>query len=99
MCPQEREISMSATDPEVQTTTEHGDVAAAGYAQHLVKIRDLRLRVDAPEMYAAHCSCGWRGDEHRGHAGERLARREGREHAEAERLARFAPRPGARVSR
>jgi hypothetical protein len=85
---------MSATKSEAQTTTAHGDVA-----EHLVKIRDLRLRVDAPEMYAAHCSCGWRGDEHRGHVGERLARREGREHAEKERLARYAPRPGARASR
>jgi hypothetical protein len=68
-------------------------------AEHLMRIRDLRLRVDAPEIYAAQCSCGWRGEEHRGRVGERLARQEGREHTERERLARYAPRPGARLPR
>jgi hypothetical protein len=68
-------------------------------AQHVVRIRDLRSRVDAPESYSAHCSCGWKGDEHPGQPGERLARREGREHTERERLARYAPRPGARLAR
>jgi hypothetical protein len=89
---------MSTTEPEASAKLSAG-ATVAGPSEHLVKIRDLRLRVDAPEMYAAHCSCGWKGDEHRGHAGERLARREGRDHAESERLARFAPRPGARVAR
>jgi hypothetical protein len=88
---------MSQTEPEVQTETTPG--AVVDFVEHAVRIRDLRLRVDAPEMYAAHCSCGWRGEEHRGHVGERLARREGREHGERERLARYAPRPGARLGR
>jgi hypothetical protein len=89
---------MSTTEPEVHLEKTHGPALGA-HVEHLVKIRDLRLRVDAPEMYAAQCSCGWRGEEHRGHAGERLSRREGRAHAEAERLARYAPRPGARLPR
>jgi hypothetical protein len=63
---------------------------SAEYGEHALKIRDLRLRFGAPEMYVAQCSCGWSGDEHRGTTGERSARQEGRKHGEAERLARNA---------
>ena len=62
---------------------------------HTVGVRDLRLRFGAPEIYAAQCTCGWTGDEHRGRGGERLARRDGRAHAEAERLALHARKPPA----
>jgi hypothetical protein len=60
---------------------------------HTVRVRDLRLRFGAPEIYAAQCACGWTGDEHRGRGGERLARRDGRAHTEAERLAFHARKP------
>jgi hypothetical protein len=88
---------MSAPDQELHPATSLPALDAR--AQHVVRIRDLRSRVDAPESYAAHCSCGWKGDEHAGQAGERLARREGRGHTESERLALYAPRPGARLAR
>ena len=64
--------------------------ASAAPGEHTLKIRDLRLRVDAPELYVAQCSCGWQGEEHRGAMGARSARQEGRRHAEAERMARNA---------
>jgi hypothetical protein len=34
--------------------------------EHAIKIRDLRLRYGAPEVFAAHCSCGWIGEERAG---------------------------------
>lgn len=71
-----------------------GGTAAATPDDHSVRVRDLRLRFGAPEIYAAQCVCGWTGDEHRGRTGERLARRDGRAHAEAERLALHARKPG-----
>jgi hypothetical protein len=61
--------------------------ASPAPAEHTLKVRDLRLRFGAPEMYVAQCSCGWAGQEHRGTTGERSARRDGRAHAEAERIA------------
>ena len=60
---------------------------------HTVRIRDLRLRFGAPEIHGAQCACGWTGEEHRERSGERLARRDGRAHAEAERLAFHAQQP------
>jgi hypothetical protein len=48
--------------------------------QHAIRIRDLRLRIGAPDVYAAHCSCGWMGDERRGRAGMRAAVKDGRAH-------------------
>jgi anti-sigma B factor antagonist len=46
-----------------------------GLDGHATAIRDLRQRFGAPEVYAASCSCGWRGEPCRGHAAERTARR------------------------
>lgn len=31
--------------------------------EHVITIRDLRLRFGAPEVFAAACSCGWLGPE------------------------------------
>jgi hypothetical protein len=79
---------------------EGGDAAAHPMPEeHVLKIRDLRLRFGAPEMYAAHCSCGWMGDEHRGRTGERMARRDGRGHVEAERAAGYPARTGSPAAR
>jgi hypothetical protein len=84
---------------ELDLPLDAGAPARAGEpCEHTLRIRDLRLRFGAPEVYAAECSCGWTGAERHGRMGERLARREGREHTEAARLARFAPRPGAQAS-
>jgi hypothetical protein len=52
--------------------------------EHEIRIRDVRLRFDAPEVFAAQCSCGWRGEERRGRAGERTALQDGRRHVELE---------------
>ena len=60
-------------------------------SEHGIRIKDLRLRVGAPDVYAAHCSCGWMGDERRGQVGMRAAVRDGRAH-----LAEFGARPGGR---
>jgi hypothetical protein len=67
--------------------------------EHRLRIRDLRLRFGAPEMYGAQCTCGWTGQEHRGSTGERLARRDGRRHEETERAARHPARPGPPAAR
>jgi hypothetical protein len=63
------------TDPEIA-------MASASVAVHAIQIRDLRLRFGDPDVFAAECSCGWRGEER--HAGnpERAARRDGAEHLE-----------------
>jgi hypothetical protein len=60
-------------------------------SDHAIRIKDLRLRIGAPDVYAAHCACGWMGDERRGQAGMRAAVRDGRAH-----LAEFGARPGGR---
>jgi hypothetical protein len=52
--------------------------------RHETTIRDLRLRFGAPEVFAAQCSCGWRGAERRGRAGERTALQDGRHHVDRE---------------
>jgi hypothetical protein len=52
--------------------------------QHEIKVRDLRLRYGAPEVYAAQCSCGWIGEERRGRTGERNAQWDGRHHVDHE---------------
>lgn len=54
--------------------------------EHAIKIRDLRLRFDAPEVFAAQCSCGWLGEERRSRAGERTALQDGRHHIDRENL-------------
>jgi hypothetical protein len=56
--------------------------------EHSIRIRDLRLRYTAPEVYAAQCSCGWKGEERRGRIGERTAVLDGARHRERERPAR-----------
>jgi hypothetical protein len=53
--------------------------------EHSIRIRDLRLRFGAPEVFAAQCSCGWMGEERRGGiTGEIRATWDGRRHVERE---------------
>jgi hypothetical protein len=56
-------------------------------AEHTIKIRDLRARFGDSDVYAAECTCGWTGDRHVGAGAERVARRDGIVHTDAERLA------------
>jgi hypothetical protein len=49
---------------------------------HVITIRDLRLRYDAPDVFAAQCSCGWMGDERRGRMGQWRAVVDGDRHRE-----------------
>jgi hypothetical protein len=55
--------------------------------EHSIRVRDLRLRYGAPEVFGAQCTCGWVGEERRGQTGERTAHWDGRHHADRERLA------------
>lgn len=64
---------------------------------HVMQIRDLRERIDAPACYRAFCACGWRGEARSGSRGERLARREGHTHIDTQRRARARFRPGSRT--
>jgi hypothetical protein len=50
---------------------------------HEIKVRDMRLRYGAPEVFAAQCSCGWIGEERRGRSGERAALMDGSRHCES----------------
>jgi hypothetical protein len=56
--------------------------------EHSIRVRDLRLRFGAPEVFAAQCLCGWMGEERRGRTGERTALLDGTRHVESERPAR-----------
>jgi hypothetical protein len=49
-------------------------------AEHAVTVRDLRVRFGAPEIYAAFCSCGWKGAERRADNALRAATRDGKRH-------------------
>ena len=60
--------------------------------EHAIKIRDLRLRYGAPEVFAAQCSCGWLGEERRSRSGERTALQDGRRHIDRENLKPRRPR-------
>jgi hypothetical protein len=51
---------------------------------HKIVIRDLRARFGDPEAYAAHCSCGWASDTRTGRLADRVARRDGLAHIEAQ---------------
>jgi hypothetical protein len=57
-------------------------------AEHAIKIRDLRPTFGAPEVFAAHCSCGWTGEQHHGRTGNRSAVWDGRRHLDSQRPAR-----------
>jgi hypothetical protein len=52
--------------------------------EHEIRVRDLRLRFDAPEVFGAQCACGWHGEERRGRVGERTALQDGRHHVDHE---------------
>jgi hypothetical protein len=62
--------------------------------EHEIRVRDLRLRYGAPEVFAAQCACGWLGEERRGRSGERNAHWDGRHHVDNERV---KPRRGQRA--
>jgi hypothetical protein len=64
---------------------------------HTILIRDLRLRFGDPEVYAAECSCGWRGEERTAVNAARVARRDGTLHVEREQGTPSAPRPRLRA--
>ena len=64
---------------------QHESAAPPAGAEHTIKIRDRRLRFGEPEDFAAACSCGWAGEDRRGHTAERDARWDGRRHAESAR--------------
>ena len=61
--------------------------------EHAIKVRDLRLRYGAPDVFAAHCSCGWIGGERRGDYAQGDAQLDGARHRSAQVPAR---RAGAR---
>jgi hypothetical protein len=56
--------------------------------EHAIKIRDLRLRYGAPEVFAANCSCGWLGVEHHGQYAQGAAQLDGARHRGAQQPAR-----------
>jgi hypothetical protein len=60
--------------------------------EHEIKVRDLRLRFGAPDVYAAQCSSGWLGEERRGPAAARNAHLDGQCHLDSER-AKWRRRP------
>jgi hypothetical protein len=51
--------------------------------EHAITITDIRLRFDAREVYVAHCSCGWVGEERRGRSGKKKAALDGRQHVDS----------------
>ena len=65
--------------------TRGGAIASVRHSEHVINIRDLRLRFGDPELHAAECSCGWRGEAHAGRTAERSARREATLHVDSER--------------
>ena len=60
-------------------------IASVRHNEHVIHIRDLRLRFGDPELRAAECSCGWSGEAHAGRTAERSARREATLHVDSER--------------
>jgi anti-anti-sigma factor len=60
-------------------------IASVRHNEHVIHIRDLRLRFGDPEVCAAECSCGWTGESHTGRTAERSARREATLHVDRER--------------
>jgi hypothetical protein len=48
--------------------------------EHAIKVRDLRLRYGAPDVFAAQCSCGWVGEERRGQYAQGSAQLDGARH-------------------
>lgn len=66
-------------------TTRGGAIASVRHTEHVINIRDLRLRFGDPDLHAAECSCGWRGEPHSGRTAERSARREATLHVDGER--------------
>jgi len=60
-------------------------IASVRHNEHVIHIRDLRLRFGDPEVRAAECSCGWTGESHTGRTAERSARREATLHVDSER--------------
>ena len=56
--------------------------------EHAIKVRDLRLRYGAPEVFAAQCSCGWMGGECRGQYAQGNAQLDGARHRDAQQPAR-----------
>ena len=65
--------------------TRGGAIASVRHNEHVIHIRDLRLRFGDPDLHAAECSCGWRGEVHAGRTAERSARREATLHVDSER--------------
>ena len=60
-------------------------IASVRHNEHVIHIRDVRLRFGDPDLHAAECSCGWRGETHAGRTAERSARREATLHVDRER--------------
>jgi anti-anti-sigma factor len=60
-------------------------IASVRHNEHVINIRDLRLRFGDPEVRSAECSCGWSGEAHTGRTAERSARREATLHVDRER--------------
>jgi anti-anti-sigma factor len=60
-------------------------IASVRHNEHVIHVRDLRLRFGDPELRAAECSCGWSGEAHSGRTAERSARREATLHVDSER--------------
>jgi len=60
-------------------------IASVRHNEHVIHIRDLRLRFGDPEVRAAECSCGWTGESHTGRTAERSARRAATLHVDQER--------------
>jgi anti-anti-sigma factor len=68
------------------------ETQAAGLASfrgddHSTEVKDQRARFGDPEARAALCSCGWQGETRTGRTAERVARRDGTEHVDQQRLA------------
>jgi len=58
-------------------------------APHVIRLHDLRKRVDHAIQYRAECSCGWMGYSHYGTNAEGLARRDGTVHTDRVRARRI----------
>ena len=61
-------------------------------SEHSISVRDMRVLFGDPEIYIAHCRCGWMGVEKPGHTGERDARWDGRHHLDRENIEPILPR-------
>jgi hypothetical protein len=64
--------------------------------EHAIKVRDLRLRYGAPDVFAAQCSCGWVGEERHGRYAQGNAQLDGARHRGDQAPSRSQrPRPAA----